>query len=82
MTMPIWQVWQRRAGNETWEPMFTVLPTFQEREPAKPELSSNGLSLSDNRKSYVFDLSTDKFIANKHPESVYSGPFRCSPPSP
>jgi hypothetical protein len=80
MSVSIWQVWQRNAGSDTWQPMFTVVAGFQEAEPAVPELASDGLSLSDKRKSYVFDLSADKFTTNTHPDSVYKGTFRCSPP--
>ena len=79
-SVPIWQVWQRRAGEERWEPLFIVVSGFQQREPGVPELASNGSSISDKRQSYSFDLNRDVFSVNKQSENVYLGPFRCAPP--
>jgi hypothetical protein len=74
-SMPVWQVWELRSGEEDWEPLFTVVPGFQEREPGMPEMSSDGSSIADERQSYAFDLDRRVFSVNNHPSDVYRGPF-------
>jgi hypothetical protein len=80
--MQVWQVW--RLPNDGSEPvgLITVERRWQESQPLQPVIRRAGdeILVSDDAKSFAFDIPRGEFTENKEPESVYKGTFRYSLP--